>query len=57
MAQVRSANGLRGIFKFSEILGSISYVFPSATKSIDIKIRNLYFSLLFCMGMKPDFFI
>ena len=25
-AQVRSANGLRGIFKFSEIVGSTSYV-------------------------------
>jgi len=25
-AQVRSSNGLRGIFKFSEILGSPSYV-------------------------------
>jgi len=26
-AQVRSANGLRGIFKFSEILSSPSYAF------------------------------
>jgi len=25
-AQVRSANGLRGIFKFSEILGSTPYI-------------------------------
>ena len=25
MVQVRSTNGLRGIFKFSEILGSTSY--------------------------------
>jgi len=38
VAQVCSANGLFGIFKFLEILGSISYVFPTATKGIDIKI-------------------
>jgi len=49
VAKVRSANGLRGIFKFSEILGGFSYVFPSATKDIDIKIKKSIVFLLFRM--------
>jgi hypothetical protein len=39
--------------KFEQCLLSFkpqSYVFPFATKAIDIKIQ--YFCLLFCMGMK-----
>ena len=40
-AQVRSANGLRGIFKFSEILGSTTYTNPHFMKTYTYTTHTL----------------
>ena len=49
--QVCSANGLRGIFKFSEILGSTSYLYSVILKPIVISnpVYSQIFKIVFCI--------